>query len=451
MRRITYLAALLLLLTGCISGGLTPTSPPSSPTAGEEEPTAHPPSPTATADQEQVPPTPTAIPTTVAPTSPPPTLTPTPRGTAVGTPLPNLIPGRELRVTYVQMTGQNRGWAIGTQDGRGEYVLATTDGGTTWADVSPPVVQAEDATRLEAFGAFQDSDTAWVIYTDDGPPPVGPLAVWKTTDGGQNWQPSQYLPLTGEEPYFQPEGFSFVDSSTGWLLAHVEAGAGHDFVELFRTEDGGQSWERIDDPFRGQLSGSTNTGIAFGSDQWGWVTKDNPQLIPGGAFLFQSLDGGENWEAIFLPPPQDLDWEEILVKCKTHQPAFTSPQTGLVAVECLDPDRSSSAGNQKLTYVFATSDRGENWQYTELSSVISDLEFADLQTGYAAGRDIFRTEDGGETWQKVKTVTWQGQLSFVNPTLGWAVARKGDDLALVTTRNGAETWQLLDTLAARGQ
>ena len=139
MRRITLLAA-MLLLTGCTSGGLTPTSPHASPTAGEEEPTANPPSPTATANQEQVTPTPTAIPTTVAPTSPPPTLTPTPRGTAVGTPLPNLIPGRELRITYIQMTGQNRGWAIGTQDGRGEYVLATADGGSTWTDVSPPVV-----------------------------------------------------------------------------------------------------------------------------------------------------------------------------------------------------------------------------------------------------------------------------------------------------------------------
>jgi photosystem II stability/assembly factor-like uncharacterized protein len=303
-----------------------------------------------------------------------------------------------------------------------------------------------DPDALQAQGTFWDAQSAWVVYAHQGPPPVKNKLIWKTTDSGRSWMMSQPLPLTGDETYFKPEQPVFIDQDTGWLLAHVDAGGGRDFVELFHTRDGGTTWDRLDDPYQGDLSGSENTDLGFGSREWGWVTKDNPQLIPGGAFLAQTVDGGDNWELVFLPPPEDLDWDEVLFKCKTFQPTFTSPQTGLVLVECQIP--VDSGGLETHSYVYSTSDRGDNWQHTRLPSPVRDLEFVNLEVGYAAGLDLYTTTNGGLDWVKIKTVTWYGQLSFVTPDLGWAVARKGEDIALVQTQNGGSTWQIITPLAA---
>lgn len=382
-----------------------------------------------------------------SPTNPPPSETPP--TAARGNPLSALKTGKKISITRVEMTDNSRGWGIGTQNDGDDHILYTRDGGKTWQDISPPVSKPDGVQELQAWGHFEDQDTAWVIYAGNEPPPVGPKLVWKTTNSGQEWQPSNPLPLTGQEPFFEPEEFSFVNQNQGWLLVHVDAGMSHDYSHLYHTADGGLSWERIVDPYRDVLQGLENTGMAFASESFGWVTKNNLGVLPG-TFLEQTTDGGRQWENIFLPPPQDFNWEEEPAPCKTFQPVFTSPQTGLVLVQCRVFNQNSGESNQQNTvnYVYATSDRGESWQYNKLPSPVNDLEFVDLQTGFAAGMNIFQTTNGGQDWELIKTVTWQGQLSFVNQNVGWAVARKGEDSALVKSLNGGNTWQLIEPLAA---
>lgn len=362
-----------------------------------------------------------------------------------GSPIPTLASREEFNISMVEMVNPDAGWAIGSREGGPDHIFFTRDGGVTWLDRSPPAVKPDDANTYKAWGFFLDTSTAWVLYAGDGPPPVGPQRVWRTTDSGQTWEASQTLPLTGQEPFFTPEAFSFVDPSTGWLLIHVDAGMSHDYSHLYRTSDGGKTWERIVDPFGESLQGLRNTGIAFASEEYGWVTKDNLGVLPG-TFLEQTEDGGRTWDNIFLPPPDDVNWESEPVQCKTYQPVFTSPQTGLVLVECSRPD--GSGGLNTLSYVYSTSDRGQNWQHTRLDSPVSDLEFVSVEVGFAAGLDIYRTNNGGLNWVKIKTVTWQGQLSFVTENLGWAAAHKGENSALVLTDNGGLTWDLITPVTA---
>ncbi len=68
----------------------------------------------------------------------------------------------------------------------------------------------------------------------------------------------------------------------------------------------------------------------------------------------------------------------------------------------------------------------------------------DREIGWAVARQIYQTLDGGRTWRLIKSVTWDGQFSFVSAELGWAVARSGEERALVQTADGGRTWQLLD-------
>ncbi len=434
MRRLILIITLLLIfIPGC--------DIPQQPT-GEETPPSPLPSATQTAQAE---PTTTESPTSPppSPTSPPPTQpmdtsTPAPDRTS----LPPLTKGLEVEITRIHMVTKTKGWAIGHQGTSHDHILYTQDGGRTWLDHTPPTTTLQNADqKIQAKGFFLDENHAWVKYFIQAPPP--PLQaqfVWRTTDAGVNWQISQPLPLTGKEMYFTPTAFDFIDSSRGWLLVNIDAGMNHEYSNLYTTQDGGDSWDRILDPTGTGLQVASNTELLFANENEGWVTKDAP-VIAKGPFIEKTTDGGYSWDTLFLPSPENLDFEDPDLFCKTYSPAFTSKQTRLLLLSCKDSEKEGTT-----QYVYATSDEGENWRYTELPSPVSELVFIDYQTGYALGRDIYKTENGGEDWEKIKTVYWDGQFSFVDEENGWAVVRKEGKIGFVYTRDGAQLFQLLDPI-----
>jgi photosystem II stability/assembly factor-like uncharacterized protein len=371
--------------------------------------------------------------TTVTESSP----TPLPEETV---PLPELTSGLAVTITQIAMIDTFNGWGIGHQANSGDRILFTTDGGNTWVDRTPPLSVPSESQEMDqkAWGYFLDLQTAWTIFLPrNAPPPIQTPIVWQTNDGGQTWNPSQPLPLTGAESFFIPENFSFINPMEGWLLVHVDAGMSHDYSYLFATYDGGVTWQRLIDPYGEGLQSLHNTSMAFADSQFGWVTKDNLGVLPG-AFIEQSRDGGQTWEKIFLPAPPEIDWFSEVVQCATSAPTFPEPQMGLVLVNCRTFDE------QTFTYTYRTLDQGNTWQFTQLPTPAESLIFLDTQFGWAFGRDFYQSTDGGLSWVRIKTVNWDGQFSFVDTQTGWAVAQSDTAFALVITQDGANTWQLLD-------
>ncbi|MBS1250600.1 MAG: Ycf48-like protein [Chloroflexi bacterium] len=370
-----------------------------------------------------------------------PTASPSPdSGTA-----PHLRPltsGDEVILSRIAMIDHSTGWGIGHQSQSDDHILYTRDGGQTWSDVTPPEPSPQQGEpRKVAWGYFADAQNAWVIYAYAEWRVVPPSPrVWATNDGGLSWQASGELDLTGQEEFFRPEGFSFPDLEHGWLLIHIGGGMHHDYSLLFRTSDGGGTWERLVDPFKTSLQSLGNTGLAFADEKVGWVTKDNMGVMFG-AFWEHSEDGGRNWESSFLPAPPELDWMEEPNACRTEDLHFTSAHTAALIVNCRTFEEEEE---RSLTYIYVTGDRGQNWQYAKLPSPVDELDFIDYQTGWATGRDIYTTTDGGLSWVKIKTVNWDGQFSFVDSQTGWAVASNEEDAVLVKTENGGRTWALLE-------
>lgn len=373
-----------------------------------------------------------------------PTQPPQPTATLSARQMPRLTPNSEVILTQISMTNQNEGWGIGHQLGSDDHILHTKDGGQTWADRTPPEPPPQQGESQKiAWGYFADKNNAWVIYAYQKwhVVPQPPL-VWKTTDGGITWQPSQPLSLTGQEEFFLPEGFTFPDTEHGWLLIHVGGGMHHDYSLLYRTTDGGQSWERMIDPYKTGLQSLENTDLAFVDENVGWVGKNNMGVMLG-AFWEHTEDGGRNWESSFLPAPPELDWKNDPNACRTESPHFTSSQTAVFLVNCrvFEDDKEKT-----LTYIYTTGDQGKNWQHAQLPSQVDELDFIDYQTGWATGRDIYQTTDGGLSWVKIKTVHWSGQFSFVDAQHGWAVASDEDATVLVKTEDGGRSWKLLTPL-----
>jgi photosystem II stability/assembly factor-like uncharacterized protein len=425
-----FLAVAVILLTGCITRfALTP---------GSATNTVASPSQTPAASATSLPPEPTETPTQ-APA--------TPASIPVNA-IQHFAAGQPFRVTAIDMHDAYSGWAIGGLEYDDAHVLRTSDGGDTWTDVTPPEELAQDGDYKVATGYFEDLQTAWVIYSQNNGHTPTRQVVWRTADAGLTWQASQPLDTADLGEFYNPSHLQFVDGQAGWLLVHVGVGMNHDYVVLYRSGDGGQTWERLVDPYTDMsgIMGCLKTGMLFTDATHGWLTGDC-QGVAAGVLLFQSMDGGATWSRVSLPDPAGAAglFTNMLAACGAYDPFFWSNELGRMAVNCVMYE------HDPLTYqyyVFTTQDGGATWSSSTYPG--ERLYFITPDTGWALALKIQRSTDGGLTWTAVSDVSWKARVDFVSDQLGWAVATAEDEMALVMTTNGGERWTMLTPIVAGG-
>ncbi|MFQ5942694.1 MAG: WD40/YVTN/BNR-like repeat-containing protein [Anaerolineales bacterium] len=344
-------------------------------------------------------------------------------------------PGQMPVVRSIHMQSSLEGWAIGASEDdplSHDHVLWTEDGGQTWIDMSP----SEDWVSVEPMardlGAVHfGADRAWILYRgSDLMWHVRPhLSGWARIGVGDAWAPLSTL--------------TFTDGDHGWLMQSVEAGMGTELVALYRTLDGGLSWDPIVDPYEDEdLQICFKTGIQFHGAETGWVTVDC-QGNYADAFLLISEDGGGTWNQLTLPRTPQAPSAPEVGYCYSSSPTLVSEQTGVLKVDCLmlaDDDLVESS------YLYSTEDTGISWEIHEFPG--GQLRFFDDGTMLALARDQYRSTDGGATWTKIKSVEWDGQYSFVDLNTGWAVATNEGEIALVRTTDGGATWEIVEPVIA---
>jgi photosystem II stability/assembly factor-like uncharacterized protein len=113
--------------------------------------------------------------------------------------------------------------------GSGGTVLRTTDGGVTWANVSPAGAQKLDIRDVDAI----DAQTAYALSIGNG----DQSRIFKTTDGGASWV-TQFVSPDADAFY---DAMAFWDDRRG--LAFSDSAGG--LTRILTTSDGGATWTRI--------------------------------------------------------------------------------------------------------------------------------------------------------------------------------------------------------------
>ncbi len=245
-------------------------------------------------------PTETIEPTPVEPQAPTPDF-PTP----AAAPMVHLHAGEPLTIQSIKMVSLSAGWAIGRAGDDLDRVLRTSDGGVTWVDVTIPEAVADPEQPRRGLGYFVDELNAWVVYTgvfgDQG---YAPAVVWRTQDGGRNWQPSRGAEPPGAAEFFEPIALGFNAQGFGWLLMGLGAGMNHQYVALYTSQDDGVNWTRVLDPFSDQpVQSCPKTGLEFAGSSVGWMARDCAGLIDRITLEF-TLDGGLTWAPLDVPAPE---------------------------------------------------------------------------------------------------------------------------------------------------
>jgi len=228
------------------------------------------------------------------------------------------------------------GHPYGANSERG--VFRSTNGGETWEKV----LYKDENTGAIAL-AF-DPRNSQTIYADLWAARQGPWengqwqgstsGLYKSTDGGTTWRPlSKGLPTAKEG--LGRIGFAVAPSDPGCLYATVDA---RQQGGIYRSEDAGESWQRVNDQrrlwdrgddfaeirvdpknkdivyvantstYRSTNGGKTFTAIkgAPGGDDYHtiWINPDNPDIIllasDQGAVI--TVNGGETWSSWYNQP-----------------------------------------------------------------------------------------------------------------------------------------------------
>ena len=194
-----------------------------------------------------------------------------------------------LGAASVDFVSAEHGWATTSVS-----LMETEDGGQTWNEVtiSEPPHDVSGSAIPQGIDFVNDRDGFSFLG-----PALGTISLSRTEDGGRTWKPMQ-TPCPDSKVPSAP--FDFISLATGWYLCVRELGKTIRSTELYRTLDGGDTWDRMSD-LTSLITGNLSPiyGLAFTDEEDGWLSA-------GRAGLFATHDGGASWTQLAAWPPDLL-------------------------------------------------------------------------------------------------------------------------------------------------
>jgi len=257
---------------------------------------------------------------------------------------------------------------------------------------------------------FINPNIGWIVHAGG--------ELFRTTDGGATWQLQSTIPTGGLR------SLGFANAAKGWL-GTLQL---NDF--FFSTNDSGKTWievQNIPDPKPEGICGISvvNENIVYASG----VFSGAPRVI-------KTVNGGQTWQTFDLSAQA-----RALVDCY-----FYSADSGFVV------GGVGSTSQDQRALILHTSNGGVNWTTrftgTRPRELCWKISFPSRKVGCVSiealnqGAVYFlKTTDGGQTWQdKILSNTYrdvQG-IGFVDEMLGW---QGGYGSVAYETTDGGDSWR----------
>ena len=359
-----------------------------------------------------------------------------------------------LKNLQYRLIGPFRGGRVGAVEGiadkpnsyyfgsTGGGVWKTTDGGVNWANISDGYFKTGSVGAIDV--ADSDPNTIYVgmgeetvrgnISSGDG--------IYKTTDGGKTWKniglnDTQQISRVRVDP--KNPNLVYV-AAIGHLWGTNEQRG------IFRTKDGGKTWEKI--LYRNAETGASDLVIdpANPTTLYAalWQISRKPYRMDSGGDgggLFKSTDGGDTWTEI------------------SRNRGLPSGVLGKIniAVSPVNTNRLWAMVENKDGGLFRSDDGGDSWQRVSenanirqrpwyFNRVYADTEAID--TVYIMNVQFQKSIDGGRNFTTIGGSHGDHHDLWINPKDAKRMINGNDGGATVTSDAGA-TWSEEDQPTAQ--
>lgn len=290
----------------------------------------------------------------------------------------------------VKFSNENKGWASGL-----DKIYKTTNGGTNWNPIQ--VFNPNASINFKSVSLLSPSSLFYCGTSG---------MIVKSTNAGDNWTALQ------AGPTINFSSIQFINSSTGYVSGFLGLIGP---ASIYKSTNGGNVWVQQTIPSVQNICDiaflNTDVGIACGR----------------GSKILLTTNGGVNWDLNFS--------------------GATSSEI-LYSVSFLDSISAFTAGgyfnSAYYGLLFKTTNKGSNWNKVSLvdsSGTFYSIQFLNSVQGFACGTGgkLIKTSDGGNTWNNISSgVTSDLRcVYFINTLTGWISGASG---VLKKTTNGGLSW-----------
>ncbi|HEX5708832.1 MAG TPA: hypothetical protein VFX96_16150, partial [Pyrinomonadaceae bacterium] len=324
----------------------------------------------------------------------------------------------------------------------GGGVWKTSDGGVNWE----PVSDAHFKTGSVGGIGVSESDPN-VVYVGMGESPIrGNVShgdgMYKSTDAGKTWrkiglEDTRHIARVRVHPR-NPD------------LVYVAA-LGHTFGPneqrgVFRSKDGGRTWERV--LYRGPKAGAidlvfdpSNPNVIYAGF---WEVYRKPWTLESGgpgSGIFKSTDGGDTWTELTRAP---------------GMPRGTVGKVG-ITVSTANPERVWAIVEAEDGGIFRSDNGGRTWARTNeqrnlrqrawyYTRIYADTQNAD--SVYVLNVGFYKSSDGGRTFNQIPVPHSDNHDLWIAPNDSARMINSNDGGANVSM-NGGRTWTEQDQATAQ--